>query len=398
MTLKSLDMFMTRAEEDISKRYGNDDAFCAAVQSIFISPNDPDTAFITEEDTNWLIPLWTWEYDTKEAETSAYHSLKKGDVIRVGAEETEGFTTYIPVIEVRHVKYLAASTTTNPQISKENDFTLKSHSATSDAGLYTTSTEAESAITIKDGTRATWESNPKGYFSRYTFDGSGIAHICIRLGQSFNCTSLDQKSNRSFKYVDYARAYMINPDLTYAGTGIVTLETRNNAHTYVQKARTAYTGEQGRASENYYFPMYLSRPWTSTPLVTKFDGIIKKVHRISLVGYTFVNKKQVGIQSGHEMLQDDYLILNIQEMQGHVMSNNKHAENAFAILQTGHDVNTTTGGTEFSMYDPAGIVTLDLPDPGLAIKQMTAQLTDREGKVAQFGRCHLWFKVLVTSG
>ena len=45
-------------------------------------------------------------------------SMKAGDLVRIGGVETEGFTDYLTVLEVRHITTLANGTDENVSISK----------------------------------------------------------------------------------------------------------------------------------------------------------------------------------------------------------------------------------------------------------------------------------------
>ena len=148
-----------------------------------------------------------------------------------------------------------------------------------------------------------------------------------------------------------------------------------------------------------YYPVYVSKNWArNSELVARLDHGVKQVSCVKLMGYSLVNKRQVGIQHAHEMQTDDYLILRIQEIEGKVISNNRYANGAFAILRCGDTTNTMIGAAEYSTYEPTGLVTVPVDSTSSTIKNVTIQLTDRNGNVAHFGRLHLWFKLLVTHG
>ena len=102
---KWVDVFVTRADEDSSnsEKYSFDDVFCCPVQSVHIDPNNPEHAYITETESEWVCPLWTVEYDLEAAKGSHYNDIQKGDVIRIGRIENGGFTDYLTVVDVKTI-------------------------------------------------------------------------------------------------------------------------------------------------------------------------------------------------------------------------------------------------------------------------------------------------------
>ena len=111
-------MFITKSDQDQSsgEAYNLDEEFCCSVQSVRFAPGYPETAFITEGQSNWILPTWTLEYEKAESEPGGMKrsepvmSMKAGDLVRIGGVETEGFTDYLTVLEVRHITTLANGT------------------------------------------------------------------------------------------------------------------------------------------------------------------------------------------------------------------------------------------------------------------------------------------------
>lgn len=395
MTEKWQDVFVTRKEEDISRDvYGKDDIFCGSVQSVFISSEHPDTAFITEDDSDWVMPTWTLEYEKAEAKASPFRDIAVGDVVRIGAQANGGFTNYVTVLEVKHVTKLAAAVTPVSMVSLSSENTGYVVGA-SDADQKYLKSYSYGGLAANTSTTLATPSTTDSEFNR-TIAQDGIAHICLRLNSYFNCTLLDEKVSTETTNVDYLRGYVFNDNYVLT-TGKATLANRHSAKVYLKTPRKAFPDET-HASEQFYFPLYLSRPWTARPLQLKLSHSIKRVHAIRLIGYTFVNKRSIGVSNGHELVQDDYLVLRVKEVEGDVISNNANAHRAFAVLQTGHSQHDESGGTEFSVYEPQGLVTLHLPSPTQNLTQLTLEVVDREGAPAKFGRFHLWFKLLVTHG
>ena len=113
-------MFITKSDQDQSsgEAYNLDEEFCCSVQSVRFAPGYPETAFITEGQSNWILPTWTREYEKAGSRSEPVVSMKAGDLVRIGGVETEGFTDYLTVLEVRHITTLANGTDENVSISK----------------------------------------------------------------------------------------------------------------------------------------------------------------------------------------------------------------------------------------------------------------------------------------
>lgn len=99
------------------------------------------------------------------------------------------------------------------------------------------------------------------------------------------------------------------------------------------------------------------------------------------------------------MQADDYVILRINEVEGHVVSNNRFANGAFAVLYAGSTKDNEVGAIEYSRFDTtSGIVTQEMEATNSVLRNLTLEITDRSGNAAHFGRMHLWFKLLVSHG
>lgn len=384
-----VDIFVTKADDDPTtrglntgetaggNRYTYDDVFCCTVQSIEFDPADnSDTrAYITTNNSEWILPTWSHanSYGSAAAAASAYATLKVGDLVRIGGIPTEGFTDYLTVVEVKKVATLA--------------------NATAGVVSYTNNVAAAGQSTGTHQLAApTTASAPASLYQLY-LSTDGIAHIAIRLNASLNCTTLpDNTLRRDTDWITH-RQHVVGYANKYA-----TLQTRSEAYEYISTVSQAYPNESD-PTEKYYYPLYMAKNWThGKELVARLDHGVKQVSAVKLVGYSLVNKRQVGIQHSHEMQADDYLILRIREIEGHVISNNKFANGAFAILRTGDTSHTITGAAEFSSYEPSGIVCVPVHASNSTIRNMTIEITDRRGESAHFGRLHLWFKILVTHG
>jgi len=373
-----VDVFVTKQADDTVNggAYLYDDTFCATVQSIEFEVGaaaGTTAAYITENDSPWILPLWSTEYDQASSLNLPYKDIKVGDLVRIGGIHTEGFTDYLTVVEiVDDIGVLYNACSTNVKVTKDTTVDV---AGTDHIVASTVST------TVPSGTST----------SRKVLTKSGIAHRALRLNASINATKLPNyipltdEASQNHAFIRQA---------AYKSAGIsgvfCDLSTRDHAYDYLSGPNS---------DEKYYYPLYKANNWVNgTVLTAKLDHGVKQVTAVKLLGYSLINKRAVGIQHAHEMQGDDYLILRIKEINGQVISNNKYANGAFAVLRAGDSTHQVQGATEFSAYEPAGIVCVPVHQTNSTLRNLTIEVTDRLGRPAHFGRFHLWFKLLVTHG
>ena len=218
----------------------------------------------------------------------------------------------------------------------------------------------------------------------------GIAHIALRLNQSINCTAMPTNYP-----VDANGHTAYNADGSHPNQ--VTLTTRNAAKLPAWPGATVT--EDGHREMDFY-PLYVHKKWLAgSTLRAALDHGVKQCSCIKLVGYSVANKRQVGLHHAHEMQADDYLVVRINEIEGHVVSNNRHAGGAFAVLYSGSSADNQVGAVEYNQFDTVnGIVVQELDATNSVLRNLTLEITDRMGNPAHFGRAHFWFKLLVTHG
>ena len=343
-----LDVFVTNADPNQEDDY--DDQFVCPVQSVRLHEN---YAVIVEDETDWVTA--SFPYD---ATSDPFKEIVKGDLIRVGVPSTGGFTDYLTVVEKVPIKAFRNATTS--KIAMRSD--------AADYDDYTHNTE----WLCQYGTTTA------GVVTAYV---PPVQHYALRLNHSINATTINEPvdANRSKRIV---AALTTDPSLDE--TLIATLEDRQNV--------TMWGG-------GHLYPMYHMKEWRSgQSLTAELDHGVKQVEEVRLMGYSLMNKRNVGPQHAHEMIQDDYLILRIKEVEGKVISNNRHANGAFAILYAGSHADNTKGGVDVHKYDTDGIVVRRVDATNSVMRNLTVELLDRTGKPAHFGRLHLWFKILATHG
>ncbi len=335
---KWLDVFVTKSD------YGFDDIEVCEVQSVELAPSTVgsyDAAIVVDAATEWVLPTWTLDYDNYDAtRNAAYKSIKVGDLIRIGEPKHKATTDYLTVLEVREVERVYNGTTVVLPIGK-NAIPLAINTGTSETetGTYDVPTK------------------------------SGIAHIALRLNMTVNCTAIPKDVR---KKTEMFKAHAGNHQ-------IVDITNRHE-------------------SSHAHYPLFRLNPYLSgSTLTANLDSGVKYVNCIKLLGYSVAAKRQVGVAHGHEMSADDYLILRIKEVQGKVVSNNSHANGAFAILYAGATDNNNIGGIEFHRFDAENGIAVQSMQPTI-LRNLTLEVLDRFGNPAHFGRLHLWFKLLATHG
>ena len=377
-----LDVFVTKPDTGIDKQpYEFDDQFACSVQSVRMNPNDTSEAAIVNANSEWIMPTWSGLYDQTgnkltQSDYAPFLGLKEGDLIRIGDTTTIGYTDYLTIVEVRYITklYNATSETLNIAIT-DNPQELPEPAENSSEEL---TSNREAAI------KAT-QDIPS--FGSYTFTKQGIAHIALRLNISLNCTALPKVPLDTA----WKNAPGVNGVLTEL-QGLATLPTR---HMVTMSRRN-----NSRIDANKYYPLYVNKSWLAgTTLRAALDHGVKQVSCIKLIGYAVHNKRQVGLQHAHEVQADDYLVLRINEIEGHVVSNNRFVNGAFAVLYCGATQDNTVGAIEYSQFDTShGITVQNIDATNSVIRNLTLDVTDRLGRAAHFGRLHLWFKLLVTHG
>tara|TARA_E500000331_G_scaffold354240_1_gene406771 strand:+ start:455 stop:2173 length:1719 start_codon:yes stop_codon:yes gene_type:complete len=153
-------------------------------------------------------------------------------------------------------------------------------------------------------------------------------------------------------------------------------------------------------AQRVYYPMYKVNKWLTNngDISVSLDHGVKSLHWIKLVAYSVFNKRQVGFQAAHEMEQDDWVAMHVNEVEGGVVSNNPSANGAFCVLHVGGAKDNETGAVEYHAHDPQGLYTHYFDNHNSTVRNLNLRFLDRKGNAAHFGRIHLWFKLCVQHG
>ena len=87
--------------------------------------------------------------------------------------------------------------------------------------------------------------------------------------------------------------------------------------------------------------------------------------------------------------------MNLDGVTGEVVSNNSHADVAFAVLHVASSFLISDSTLEYYRLDEQGVVTIQLDNETSALRRLKVSLTDRQGNEAHIGRVNLWFKLKV---
>jgi len=332
---KWLDVFVTKSD------YGFDDTEVCEVQSVELTTAAGVTnkvAVVVDAATEWIIP--TWSHDLRNVSNAEFEAIKVGDLIRVGSPKEKAFTDYLTVLEIERVDRVYNGTS--------GKLPIRAGTATGELDANTTN-----------------NSNVSNTYLDLASE-TGIARYAIRVNNTLNCTAVPDGARLASQVFNGSAA-------------AVTIATRYDVLT------------------NHYKLYRLNHYLSGSTLTANLDSGVKYVNCIKLLGYSVAAKRQVGVQHGHEMSADDYLIVRIKEVQGKVVSNNSHANGAFAILYAGATDNNNIGGIEFHRFDAENGIAVQSMQPTI-LRNLTLEVLDRFGNPAHFGRLHLWFKLLATHG
>ena len=443
---KWLDVFVTNADPKQETDY--DDRYVAPVQSVWVHSIPGVTVdshtlgphpmpglligTIVEEQTDWIMPTFPQSHGS-----DPFKEIMVGDLIRVGAPSTSGFTDYLTVVEKQHIAAMANGTGVPLPLHKDGPSTGYDNIPPYDS--YDDVSYAGHVV-----------SNSTGLRGGPSTGGDSIAYemTALRVNHAVNCTSINRPKDddilkhfvntpvaiRYYTVADVMTAKlqmytevsaamgdsmftdsMFTPEFEayFLGNGGIAVTDYHPMSPHFTQANKASLTDRhlvhawgppknvGEKPEHHpLYPMYHMREWRATygQLTAELDHGVKEIQQFKLVGYSLINKRQVGPQHAHEMIQDDYLILRIKEVDGKVISNNRHANGAFAVLYAGAHGDNDKGGADVHKFDPDGLVVQHMSTTNKIMRNLTVQVTDRTGQPAHFGRLHLWFKILATHG
>jgi len=418
---KWLDVFVTNADPKQETDY--DDRYVAPVQSVWVhsipgvtsipasvsvegnvqgyihtgvpgtgihsvAPHPNPTVLIgtiVEEQTDWIMPTFPYSH-----ETDPFKEITVGDLIRVGAPSTSGFTDYLTVVEKQHIAVMANGTGVPLPLHEDGPSTYEENNGVGKVDYWGNLAPYSSNNDVKDANgNVTYNTGLEGGPS---VGGNNIRYemTALRVNHAVNCTSINRPKDD-----DLLKHFVTTVTDATTEASKASLTDRHLVHAWGPPKNV---GEKPEYLPLY--PMYHMREWRATygQLTAELDHGVKEIQQFKLVGYSLINKRQVGPQHAHEMIQDDYLILRIKEVDGKVISNNRHANGAFAVLYAGAHGDNDKGGADVHKFDPDGLVVQHMSTTNKIMRNLTVQVTDRTGQPAHFGRLHLWFKILATHG
>ena len=345
---------------------------------------DP-VAYVVNHSTAWIMSAYS----------DASVTLEVGDRVRIGSTTEGGFTDYARVLQKVPVKQLGCGIY-EPHIEDNtwsNEFHLKwagvelpQHPPPDNLLFEPLGDVARGAdLTKLMDASLTVRSRPE-------LVSLPTATYAYRVSTNINCTMPPDTLVTRTRTVDHSNtAQRIQTQLEARNCLIF-----DEQWASVNPTNTARTpGERKR-----FFPLFRMRNSVPKPLTVSLGHTIKSVYAVKLCGYSVVNAAaDHDYQHGHELEPSDWIAIDLKDIQGEVMSNNPHANGAFAVLHAGHVQNSSlSGAVEYHTHDPQGIVSVQFERPTSAMRQLEVSFRNAKGAIPNAARIHLWFKLVVSQG
>lgn len=437
---KWVDAFLTKPDRDYEGEYVGDDTFVCAMQTVDLSTMDSinntfpagKLASIVNYKTCYLMPTFPAVYDQAQYGKHAFDNIVVGDNIRLGNARTANtdLLTVLEIIEVDRIYNMLPNGDHVPLTpvrlsALTNGVDLIDWTTTNEfSGTALTDPDKQLlgqlqpptglSKSIQDpyfdgdgaATTATIDYNgtsPPNASHFYTFKKTGIAHKVLRINVELIASqippNLIQTSTNTFaQFASLDDAYE-QRHLAYVMPISASTSTNYAEVTYwtsTPSVQVAFTRQVLLKDDALPFPMYLEKDWIAhTTLKLPIDHRIKQIKEIRLIGYAAVNKHRNLVQTQDSLVNDDYFVMQIDEINGHVHSNNKYCDGSFAVLRM---VSSEQADNTLHVYDPMGLVTYKFPIPLSNVRKLSVRFFDRRGNPAHIGRLHLWFRLLTEHG
>ena len=349
---KVLDIFVTKPDDGYSADQ-LDETYMAPVWSIDVVG---EIAIVANWSTHWIM----------SCDASQPLDLEVGDMVRIGSVATNGYTDYVTVLEKKPVAQITNGIVI-PAFSGTVSHVTHPNGSTDMVGP----TPGTNNANVVPRTIAHSEYTP-----HHPLTGTVYAY---RISMQVDATT----PPTLFNYKGY-----------YQETELIA---RKLADRHDMRIETSWADTTPRQK---LFPLFRVNKWLPDrgEITLKLDHGVKQMHWLKLVGYSVFNRRQSGFESTHEIPNDDWYALRINEISGDVVSNNAVANGSFCVLHTGSTPDNVTGGIEYHTHDIQGLHTHYFGHAQSAVRQLTFKVFNRLGNPADFGRIHLWFKVCVSHG
>lgn len=386
MPIESIDAFITRgsvaSDEGRSYLEAKDDTFALSVHSVRLSnPHAQiaqdgdesktyfsDNAIVVPYESDLLMPMWPVQSQSGAYKDSVYARIQPGDLIRVGQPAGKGSTAWMTVVERIFIKRLWNGCKCELQINSDAD------ANTEPTHIHNKCTTDIPPANLITGAR---------YCEYYEPAWDGVAHIALRVNGVLDCTSPPACTPRDEHMTTQQPILVQKPAVApYCECELV-------EHNWPADRVAWFSSAFGKWRR--YYPLYVRNRWDSNDqLRCSLD--VGEVSSITLVGYQFTTMPQPGTFCGQDLNDDEYVILNIRGVSGAVVSNNPHAHGSFAVLPVSSSLGAN-GASEFCMYEPAGVKTLNLSGNSRNLSELRLSVTDRAGRPLHMGRFHAWFRL-----
>lgn len=376
-----LDVFVTKDSSDYKNEF--DDQYVGPVWSVEVGVDagGHNEATVVNAATEWI-------------SFSAFLNdpgIRKGDLVRIGVVSATGYTDYCTVLEVKEITRLRNGVALQKAGTEGNDKThflrpalqYPTHHPGTNLEIVAV---GEDEVSVKNASSAP---NGQGGDSFHTVPGP---HPTV--GGLVGATPIILKT--------YAYRLNFSLNCTKPPTPSLSIDTGAELLFDLMQKRheVEFDNPVDPSNPLRCYPLFKVKKWLteSGDIQCRLDHGVKSLQWIKLVGYSVFNKRQVGFAHGHEVINDDWVAMHINEVEGKVVSNNQYAQGAFAVLHVGGSPDNVSGAIEFYNQDPHGLYTHYFDNHKSVVRNLTIKFLDRTGEPAHFGRVHLWFKLCVSHG
>lgn len=389
---KVLDVFVTKDHYDFDEEHQ------FPVWSIRFADRaklESGEAWVVNEATDWFMPAMNIHRKT----------LEVGDQVRIGDNSTTGFTDYLTILEkvqVTHVRNAVAfnghpgdaaqmgGTSGDLEFIFPNDankVAMKYMGNILVSSAANTTGVTLSAPTNIDGPAASFA--PGGLVKV-----SGVEYA-YRINAPYNLTLPPPHPK-----VNVASHRVVNNiELDKMASGPNDYERIKDRHELAYSVHRKGASAHEQTELQMAYGLFKVNPYTTNGMLrASLDHGVKAIRSVTLKGYSLFHKRRGGLTTNSEVIDDDWIALKIDQVPGHVISNNPTANGAFCVLHGGTSHDDNHGSVELLRSETRGLHTHVFETPTSSVRHLDLRFLNRKGEPAHFGRIHLWFQLCVAHG
>jgi len=344
------------------------------------------------------------------AERERFHALKVGDMIRIGTNATD-YTDYVEILEVVDGHQLWNGVgVSSPEEPADNMWALVSgggpgregggesdsawhgdYEGIGGAGVQADCLVAFDQSALKPLTDPAYrnpmthihQGDPTTFMHARRAIESNIPNAALPVG-ALRCVRINRTIDASTMNRD-----RVDHEFTHMESGSFSRVIPRN------RGMVSVDGSGDR--DKLFFPCYqaVRAPQHSRvqrTLSLKLPSNFRQMRAIKIRGYQMNAKRLHFIENQHEQPDDDWIAIRCRELEGSVLSNNRHADRSLHVLSAGEAINRGDGTTTLYKFDPEGLTCVQFSPVNLP--QISFEFIDSRGQPADVGRMHLWVSLL----